>query len=560
MSKYNTKKEPVVKRATTHEGGSGYIQSDEETLIGMLATGMSNTFYESEGEREKRFKEVFNKVAKKDYLFAAKSLIYARTVYGQRSISHFGAVEIIPYLQGKELGKIFYSKRDKKAKKKGIIWRLDDMTEILAAYFVKNGENASIPNSIKKGFKDAIEHADSYELAKYQMKGKNVSLVDIVNLVHPKETSRNGNVSVDQETYIKAVKGTKFDGRGIIIAMDNKVSIPSLRALVLGLLKQHNTVEDKNTKTGQVIASAVKSGELTKTQAETVLKEEKADNFADLIKTKKIGYLALLRNLRNIIKTGNTTLLRDASNLIDNQDFIRKSLVWPHQIDLAAEILMAEFSGQSLQIVLKALGNAYEKAIPNLTEAFSAGKTAIVYDTSGSMQGGWGGGVYINKTTRINSSPVEKAALVAATLSKAIGGDVYQFGTRTLPVTGFNPNDSVNTIKKYFTGQIGAAGHGTAYSTILPELQRTGGGYDRIFIITDEQGAGEFESSYKRYSAEYGTPYVYFINLTGYANTMLKAGNKVFRLQGYSSDIYELAKKVEIDPKVVIKEINAIQL
>ncbi len=562
MSKYNTKTEPVVKRTTTHEGGQGFTQTPEMELVGILSTGMSNTFYESEGEREKRFKEVFAKVAKKNKLFAAKALIYARTVFGQRSVTHFGAVELLSHLQGDSLGKLFYSKRDKKAKRGGIIWRLDDMTEILAAYIMKQGDNfKSFPNSIKRGFKDAIEHADSYELAKYQMKGKSVSLIDIVNLVHPVETSKNGFMWVPKTAYDKAIKGTKFEKMSTIFeTKDGDIKIPSLKALVLGLLKQHNTVEDKNTKAGKDVAEAVKSGELTKTEAEKVLTEKKADNFSELIKTKKIGYLALLRNLRNIVKTNDAELLKEATALLVNRDMIRKSLVWPHQIDLAAEVLMLELTGSALQKVLKALGDAYELSIPNLSEAFNDGKTAIVYDTSGSMQGSWGGNVYIGKGQKINTSPVEKAALVAATLAKGIGGDVYQFGTRCLPVTGFNPNDSINTIKGHFTSQIGNAGHGTAYSTILPALESNGGGYQRIFIITDEQGCDNFEHSYKMYSKKYGTPYVYFINLVGYAATMLKSNNRVFRLQGYSADIYELAKKVELDPKVVIKEINAIEI
>ena len=164
MSKYNAKVEKVVQKTTTHQGGTGYTQKPEYELVGILATCMGNTYYEKEGEREKRFKEVLAKVAKKNPLFAAKALVYARSVFGQRSVTHFGAVEMLPFLQGDALGKKFYSKRNKKQKRGGIIYRLDDMTEILAAYLAKNGQDASIPNSIKKGFRDAIENADAYNL------------------------------------------------------------------------------------------------------------------------------------------------------------------------------------------------------------------------------------------------------------------------------------------------------------------------------------------------------------------------------------------------------------
>ena len=562
MAKYNTKTEKVVKRTTTHQGGSGFTQDPKHELIGILATGMGNNFYESEGEREKRFKELVDKISKKDKTFVAKAMVYARSVFGQRSVTHFGAVELMPHLSGDSLGKRFFTKRNRKRNEGGVIYRLDDMAEILAAYFAKNGNDASIPNSLKKGFREAIENADAYELAKYQMKGRSVSLVDIVNLVHPRESDRNGTIDITKDEYLKATAGTKFEvpeGQEI----NDVIRVPALRALVLGILKQFDTVEDKNTETGKVVAEKVKSGEITKAQAAVELNEKKTENYGELIKTKKIGYLALIRNLRNILKTNDTALLDEACKLLVEPQFIRKSLVFPHQIDLAMEIMLIEFSGAQMAKVTKALGEAYELSIPNLAELFPYGKTAIVYDTSGSMSGGWGGGCkisYNGKSKGINSSPVEKAALVAATFAKGVAGDVYHFGTSCKQVTGWNPNDSVNTLKRHFVAQSGRCGHGTQYSTIFPELARVGGQYDRVFIMTDEQSADSVEHAYKSYCAKYGTPHVYFINLVGYGPTVMKQNTKVHRIFGYSADIYELAKKTEIDPEAIIKEINAIEI
>jgi 60 kDa SS-A/Ro ribonucleoprotein len=561
MAKYNTKTEKVVKRTTTHQGGSGFTQDPKHELIGILATGMGNNFYESEGEREKRFKELVDKISKKDKTFVAKAMVYARSVFGQRSVTHFGAVELMPHLSGDSLGKRFFTKRNRKRNEGGVIYRLDDMAEILAAYFAKNGNDASIPNSLKKGFREAIENADAYELAKYQMKGRSVSLVDIVNLVHPRETEKNGTVDIPAEDYQKAIKGTKFDEK--FASDEGIVRVPALRALVLGILKQFDTVEDKNTETGKEVAEKVKSGKITKEQAKVELNEKKTENYAELITSKKIGYLALLRNLRNILKTNNTALLNEACDLLVEPKFIRKSLVFPHQIDLAMEVMLIEFSGTQMAKVTKALGEAYELSIPNLAELFPYGKTAIVYDTSGSMSGTWGGGCkisYNGKAKGINSSPVEKAALVAATFAKGVAGDVYHFGTECKHVTGWNPNDSVNTLKRHFVGESGKAGHGTYYQNIFPELARVGGAYDRVFIMTDEQSADSVEHAYKSYCAKFGTPHVYFINLVGYGPTVMKQNTKVHRIFGYSADIYELAKKTEMDVNAVIKEIEAIQI
>ena len=563
MAKYNVKSEPTVKKTVTHQGGSGYTQKPEAELVGILSTGIQNTFYEKESERETRLRQLIDTIAKKNKEFVAKALVYARSVFGQRTVTHLGAVNLIPHLSGDELGKRFFSKRNRKENRGGIIYRIDDMTEILACYIAKRGDkSAPIPNAIKKGFKIAIENADTYELAKYQMKSNSVSLVDIVNLVHPVETKKNGFIEVPREDYIKAIEGTKWKGEKVD-ARKKTVKISALRALILGLLKQFNTVEDKNTETGKEVAKLVKDGEVTKEEAEKLLVEKKTENYAELIKEKKIGYLALLRNIRNILKTKDNALLDEACELLVNKDFIRKSLVWPHQIDLAMEVMMIEFSGRELQKVTKALAEAYEASIPNLEKLLPEGKTAVVFDTSGSMEGGWSRGVnisYNGKGCSINSKPCEKAALIAATFAKGTGGDVYHFGTSCARIRGWNPNDSINTLKREFESHNGECGHGTYYQNILPTLSKEGGQYDRILIITDEQGADSFEYSYKEYQNKYGTPYIYFINIVGYGPTMAKSNNRIFRLYGYSADIYEKIPQLEININEVIEAINKIEI
>ncbi len=563
MAKYNEKRisNPEVKPVITHQGGQGYTQKSEKELVGLLATGLSNTYYERETERETRFKSVLNTVASKNALFAAKALVYARTIFGQRSVTHVGAIELLPYLTGTELAKRFYSKRERNANKGGIVYRLDDMAEILAVYQAKNGVDAPIPNSIKKGFKDAIENSDAYSLAKYQMKSRAISLVDIVNLVHPLQTKIQGTVDIDVAEFQKAVMGTKFEKTAFEVK-DGKVTIPTLMALVLGLLKQFNTVEDKNTEAGKIVAEKVKKGEISAEEAKNELNEAKTDNYKELIETKKIGYLALLRNLRNILKTNNIELLDKACELLVQKDFIRKSLVWPHQIDLALEIMILEFSGQAMAKITKALDEAYELSIPNLKELLPEGKTAVVFDTSGSMVGGWYNKVYVNSKTVINKSPVEKAALIAATFAKGVYGDVYQFASFAKQITGWNPNDSINTLKKNFMSHIGECNHGTNFGSCFALFEQTNKRYDRVIIISDEQdGYNNVENNYKSYCNKFGTPYVYIVNVCGYASTSpIKNGQRVFRLYGYNQDLYDKITQMEINPAVVIDEINKIEI
>ena len=564
MAKYNVKRESKseVQITPTHEGGQGFTQKSTKELVGILASGLSNTFYEKETEREKRFKEIFTEVAKKDVLFAAKALIYARTIFGQRSVTHYGAVEIIPFLSGTELGKRFFSKRERNENKGGVIRRLDDMAEILACYQAKNGVDAPIPNAIRKGFKDAIEKSDAYSLAKYQMKSRGVSLVDIVNLVRPLETKVQGTVQIDKDVYLKAIKGTKFDPENKnykseyaekLVMTGKGTEISTLHALVLGLLKQFNTVEDKNTEAGKVVAEKVKLGKITKEEAEVELNEAKTENYADLIKEKKIGYLALLRNVRNILKTADTALLDMACELLVDEKFIKKSLVWPHQIDLCNEVLQTEFKASELGKVLTALNLAYERSIPNLAELMPERKTAVVYDSSGSMSTQ----ISLGERKRGIASALDKAALIGATFAKGLNADIYTFANSCI-MCRFNPTDSINTIKKSILTH--HAGGGTEWETIFPELLRNGG-YERIIIISDEQSHDNALRAYKEYCNAHGTPYLYIVNICGYGpTTNIKENDKTYRLYGYTQDIYMKSLTAEVNIDQVIEEINKIEI
>jgi hypothetical protein len=512
MARYNVKTKTTTPVVMNHQGGSGYQYDPKVELVSILATGLDNKYYEQLGEREQRFADVIAEVAKTDKTFVAKAMVYARSVMGQRTVTHFGAVELAKSLAGDNLGARFFSKRARKANAGGIIYRLDDMLEIAACYQARN-PGKQLSNAIKKGFKSALEAADEYELAKYQAKNRNLSLVDIVNLVHPKPSEK---------------------------------MTPVFAKLMKGELKQFNTVEDKNTKAGQEVAAKVKAGEITAEQATEILNTAKEDNYAELIETRKIGYLALLRNLRNILKTGaKAEVVNGACELLTDAKLIKQSLIFPHQIDLALEIMLDEFGNKATPFV-KALNDAYELAIPNLTELFPHGRTAVVFDSSGSMSSP------IQLVNRSNGSEaaIAKAALIAATLAKGINADVFHFADHCQEIK-FNPLDSINTIKKQFLDKQGSVGYGTAFNSIMKTLN---GKYDRVFVISDMQGGDMIDSK------SYSNIHIYSVDMCGYGTTMFKPGSKVYKIFGYSSDIYELIKKVEIDPKALIKEIEAIEI
>jgi 60 kDa SS-A/Ro ribonucleoprotein len=64
----------------------------------------------------------------------------------------------------------------------------------------------------------------------------------------------------------------------------------------------------------------------------------KTEAWEKLIKTRKIGYFALLRNLRNILKLA-PELADDAVGMLIDEQLIRKSLVLPFRFVTALDAL-----------------------------------------------------------------------------------------------------------------------------------------------------------------------------------------------------------------------------
>ena len=146
-------------------------------LVSILLTSFANdSFYRSAGDTFDQLKKL---IAKCDKKFVAQAAVYARTQFGMRSITHVVASELAKYVSGELWAKDFYS---------SIIYRPDDMMEIISYHAANNGK---ISNSMKKGLAKAFDKFDRYALAKYRGEGKGYKLIDIVNLVHPIPIEKN---------------------------------------------------------------------------------------------------------------------------------------------------------------------------------------------------------------------------------------------------------------------------------------------------------------------------------------------------------------------------------
>ena len=155
--------------AVNEMGELAYVMSEKENLVSsVLTTFMTRSYYETEDEAVAKIKAAADGC---DPLFVAKTAIYARQTANMRSSSHFLAAILADCASGTEWGRRFYER---------IVVRPDDISEILACYDIKHN---ALPNAMRKGFKKALEKFDIYQLDKYKMTRKSISLIDLFNQI-----------------------------------------------------------------------------------------------------------------------------------------------------------------------------------------------------------------------------------------------------------------------------------------------------------------------------------------------------------------------------------------
>lgn len=474
MSRFNVKQQTKI---TNEAGGLAYAQSPELELVSIMLTSFANdSFYKSADDT---FGRLVSLIIDCDKEFVAKAAIYARTEFGMRSISHVVASELANHINGRPWAKNFYTQ---------IVYRPDDMGEILSYHVAKNGK---ISNAMKKGFAKAFDRFNKYQLAKYRGEGKGFKLVDVVNLVRPVPVEKNAE---------------------------------ALAALVKGELKSFDTWESELTKAGQNANSEEEKAEFKK------------DVWVNLIREKKIGYFALIRNLRNIIDQA-PEVMSEALEILTNESLIKKSLVLPFRFTTAFGEIQKLANGKIVRDVLMALNKAVDISVSNVPKF--EGETLVVLDESGSMSG----------------QPAQIGGLFASVLVKSNNCDFMTFDNDAR-YQNLNPQDSTITIANSITFR----GGGTDFHSIFKRANRK---YDRIIILSDMQGWIGYEcptKDFAQYKNAYGAnPFVYSFDLKGYGSMQFPEQN-VFCLAGFSDKIFDIMKLLEQDKKALINTIKKVQL
>lgn len=337
-----------------------------------------------------------------------------------------------------------------------VIQRADQITDLYAYALDVFGGKGKIPMAIKRGVADAFNKFSEYNFAKYNRDGS-VKFRDVLRIVHPKaKDARQGMI------FEKIMKDT---------------------------LEAPYTWEVELSRNGQLAKAEQKS---------------KKQLWTELVMSGKMGYMALLRNLRNILEAGvDSAVLREyVCDVIADPKRVAESRQLPFDFVEAYNIVKDMDSK-----VATAVSKAIDLSVSNMPKLGE--KVWLIIDFSGSM------GVDPDDPNRSlyygyqygTNSAITTATLLAAALLKANGDRaddlaVTLFGSDAKTLHGIDTNNSVLAIKKellrHRTGSIAGS---TNFGAALNQKSCLGFDPDTIVVLTD----GEVN----------GFPYGRLRNLTG---------------------------------------------
>ena len=369
-----------------------------------------------------------------------------------------------------------------------VIQRPDELTEFLAIYW-KDGK-CPLSKQVKLGLAQAFTKFNEYSLAKYNRKGKDVSLKDVLFLCHSKPADL-------------APWAGKWDkGARRVLAQEVEDQVPiSQRA-------------DVRTRPDGFTPGELLYGKLIYDQLQTPdtwevelsAGKDKKETFTRLMAENKLGDLAFLRNLRNMVEAG--VPVQDIWHYGEQRKWGR---VLPFRFIAAARVV-PHFEPHLERWMLSCL-----REQPKLP-----GNTGLLIDVSGSMFG-----------TRISAkSDLDRfdAAAALAILGRELCEDarVFSFSHRLVevpPRSGFALRDALNFSQPHVGTYLGGA---------LTAMTQAGT-YDRIIVLTDEQSRDTIPQIDGN---------VYIINVASNQNGVASQG-KVERINGWSEAVFDFIQRSE---------------
>ncbi|MBP2618948.1 TROVE domain-containing protein [Chryseobacterium jejuense] len=494
-------------RVINHEGAKAYMMTPAEELYSaVVTTGLSDLTYEKGNDRLERIQSL---IQKNDPEFVAKLAVYARKDMHLRSIPLVLATELAKETSGTDLVSRTVD---------GVIQRADEITELLAYYQLANERTETkklnrLSKQIQKGLVKSFNKFDEYQFAKYNRKG-DVTLKDALFLVHPKAKDEN------QQTIF------------------NKI--------VYDILETPYTWEVELSVLGQ-----------QKFTDEAEKKQAFKTKWEELIFSNKLGYMATLRNLRNILEAGvSPEAMSKVCSYLSDERAVSNSKQLPFRF-LAAYRELKKINSPYLSSVWNALEEAVLVSGQNIKGFGFNTSVVIAADVSGSMQK--------------SVSPKSKILLYDIGLlmsmilqSKCQNVTTGIFGDRWLRVP--MPKQGILNNVDAFYKREGEVGYSTNGYLVIEDLIKRKEIVDKVMLFTDTQmwdssGRGNsFEDTWNKYKMIAPNAKLYIFDLAGYGRQPIDVKrNDVYLIAGWSDKIFDVLNALE-DQRSAIEMIEKVVL
>jgi len=490
-----------------YEGAKAFTMTPAEELYSaVVTTGLSRTSYEKGSDRLVRIQSL---IKKNDPEFVAKLAVYARKDMYLRSIPLVLTAELAKQTSGTDLISRTVD---------GVIQRADEITELLAYYQTTNERTEMkklnrLSKQIQKGLAKSFNKFDEYQFAKYNRKAE-VTLRDALFLVHPK--AKDGN---QQAVFNKIVGDT--------------LETPYTWEVELSVLGQ------------------------TKFADEAKKKLAFKNKWEELILSNKLGYMATLRNLRNILDSEvSSDVMAKICSYLSNEKAVINSKQLPFRF-LAAYRELKAMKSPYLSSVLEALENAVMVSAKNIKGFGFDTSVVIAADVSGSMQ------QPVSPKSKVLRYDIGllMSMILQSQCKNVITGIFGDHWLRiSMPKSGILRN--VNAFYK----REGEVGYSTNGYLVIQDLIGKREKIDKIMLFTDTQlwnsknAKYSYEDSWNRYKKIAPEAKLYIFDLAGYGNQPLDVRkNDVYLIAGWSDKVFDVLNAVE-DRKSAVQLIKKVVL
>lgn len=490
-----------------HEGAKAFVLTPELELYTAVVTAVfSNQFYEDGAKRLQRIREL---MVKTDAAFVAKLAVYAREQMHLRSVPLVLAVELARYHQGDDLVSRLTER---------VVQRADEITELLAFYSQANERTAvkrlnKLSKQLQKGLAAAFNKFDEYQFAKYN-RAAQVTLKDALFLVHPKAKDE-----AQQALFDKIVQGE---------------------------LATPYTWETELSALGRL-----------RYASETVKQAAISEKWEELIFSNRLGYMATLRNLRNILEAGvSVEAIDKVCEYLSDAYAVRYSRQLPFRFLSAYRELQYLQHGQVWK-VLGALEKAVLHSAENIAGYDESVSVVIAADVSGSMQ------VPVSEKSKVQRFDIGLmlAMLLQHRCAHVITG---MFGDKWKMINV--PRSNILSNVEAFRQREGEVGYSTNGYLVIKDLLERRQIVDKVMIFTDAQLWNSNSTNeniaglWKQYKRIAPAAKVYLFDLAGLGKVPLKVErDDVYLIGGWSDKIFDVLHAIEQGGDA-LQVINAIEL